>query len=788
MSILDELQKYYKDVYFHEESNYSKIYRAFNQQINKYVYLKIIEKKQLKSGDYNFLLKQIEREEIITKLCRSDFIVNLYQKYQMSDYIIFEYEYLEWDLKNYIFEKGPLKENKYFFKNIVLSLAKALYIINKNGIIHRDIKPHNIFMNQNKNIIKLGDFGCSIFIKENTSDPIGTIFYTAPEIIKNLKYDEKCDLWSLGITLYEIYFGELPYGSEYSPFSIKKAIYDEKNFKFKKTNIPTLDILFKRLLTINPKNRMDYNEFFQYVCSSNDFMKDNVICVNNNLKYKYIYDIILKEKEEEKKLEDYNKKMLEENDDEDEEYKNPDYDEEALVLEVSDKKNIEKILNFVEGDHLPNIMDFPNGSIKPEQEYNNIIYYDENVQMMGSIKQDCDYFERHTPGAFILCTSLNSLELVKREILKANKNDQRIVFNLITTGGTFEKVMAFLEENQDFKRCIMNACIYCLNLQKYKPLKYKYNMLHDDIYNRQFEVVNFINMFSAKEIKPFPSTKLVTYEDYIQKYKDRHFKISQFYGNLTKETYEEYYKKMKDLIEKESNSNELKLNNQKVLFNAFLKFNIIEDLKELDKLIIKEYTKNTFYGDLNKWLMNSKFNFYEPVAYFTARLMFSLNSYANENKTFCEEEKELYRGVKMPYTCLLPYKRAKKRIICLSSFTSTSEDETFAKNFSGRGEAEELYKNSLKFSVVFTIKNLYKNNWVSSGINIQNVAKYKHEKEYLFQPFTFYYVKEVNIDINNYIADIYLEAVGKYEILEEKIKYGKEIIYNKNENIVQIKY
>ena len=457
---------------------------------------------------------------------------------------------------------------------------------------------------------------------------------------------------------------------------------------------------------------MDYKEFFEYVFS-NGFMKDNVICINNDLKYKNIYDIILKEKEEEIKFEENNKKISKENKEE-EENVNPNYEEEALILEVGNKKNVEKILNFVEGDHLPNIMDFPNGSINPEQVFNNIIYYDENINYMGSINNDSDYFESHTPGAFILCTSLNSLELVKKEILKANKNDQRIIFNLITTGGTFQRVMDFLEANQDFKRCIINACIYCLNVKKYKPLKDKYNILHNDIYNRQFEVVNFINMFSAKEIKPFPSTKLVTYEDYIQKYKDRHFKISQFYGNLTKETYEEYYKKMKDLIEKESNSNELKLNNQKVLFNAFLKFNIIEDLKELDKLIIKEYTKNTFYGDLNKWLMNSKFNFYEPVAYFTARLMFSLNSYANENKTFCEEEKELYRGVKMPYTCLLPYKRAKKRIICLSSFTSTSEDETFAKNFSGRGEAEELYKNSLKFSVVFTIKNLYKNNWVSS--------------------------------------------------------------------------
>ena len=118
--------------------------------------------------------------------------------------------------------------------------------------------------------------------------------------------------------------------------------------------------------------------------------------------------------------------------------------------------------------------------------------------------------------------------------------------------------MKNLEQNKNFKKCIINACIYCLNVNKYEPLKEKYDILHDDIYNRQFEVVNFIKMFSPEEIKPFPLTKLITYDDYVEKYKDRHFKISQFYGNLTKETYEKFYEKRKHLKEKESKNKELK--------------------------------------------------------------------------------------------------------------------------------------------------------------------------------------------------------------------------------------
>jgi hypothetical protein len=243
---------------------------------------------------------------------------------------------------------------------------------------------------------------------------------------------------------------------------------------------------------------------------------------------------------------------------------------------------------------------------------------------------------------------------------------------------------------------------------------------------------------------------------------------------------------MKELIEKDSKENTIKNKDTNKLFKSFLSFDLTEDLKDLNKLIIKEYTKNTFYRDLNRWLLNNP-DFYEPVAYFTSRLMYSLNQYAMENNKFCKvKNKELHRGIKLPYTCLIPYKRAKGKIICLSSFTSTSEDEKYARNFSGRDSAEEIYKTNLIFSVIYEITNSYENNWVSCGIDIHDVSQFQKEKEFLYQPFTFYYVKDVKINIKEYTADIYLETVGKYEILEEKIKYGKEIQYNKEKNIIEI--
>jgi serine/threonine protein kinase len=324
--------------------------------------------------------------------------------------------------------------------------------------MHRDIKPNNIFIREEdgKKEIKLGNFGCSLFIKDNNSEPIGTILYCAPEIIKNLEYDEKCDLWSLGVTLFELYFAFLPYG-EYGDKvninKIKKVIYDPKNFIFTKSNIPSLDILFKRLLVIDPKDRMTFDEFFDYVLNDN-FMKEGVIYVNDNPKYKEVYKIIQNEPQIEEPL------IFE-----------GDYDYEYLQ-----KRNMKNILSLIESDHLPDIMNFSNGEINNDGKYNNIIYYDENTENSSEKNQDSDFFEKKTPGAFFLCTNLDSLKLISKEIIRQNKKDKRIIFNIITTGSKCDKIMDFLNDNnnKEFKDCIKNVCIYCMNLKKWGHLKEKY--------------------------------------------------------------------------------------------------------------------------------------------------------------------------------------------------------------------------------------------------------------------------------------------------------------------------
>ena len=794
MKMKEKLGKYYDDYEdiceesvdetdsYEDEHKLARIYVATNLKSNKDCILKIINKKVLKNLDYDLMEKQIRREEELTKLCESKNVVKFYRKFDTESSIIFELEKCDSNLKNFMNNNGSIIEpnctekrikEKLFFKKVAIEIAKGLKTIHEKGVMHRDIKPDNIYLKNYEDYdsdlekleIKIGDFGCSIFIKDNDSEEIGSVFYSAPEVIQGFNYDEKCDIWSFGITLFELYFGFLPYGEDPTPNSILTIVNDPGNFILRKSGIPNLDIFFKKVLAIEPNERMGFDELFEYIFSK-DFMNENVICVNNNKKYQQIYDIIKKEKQIDYGL---------------------GYDQESDNEEKTENKNTKTLIKITSGGHFPDIMNYANGSTTGEERYNNIIYYDENTkQFLKSINKDSDVFERNTSGAFILCTSLESLKLIRSEILIQIRKDKRTTFNLITTGSTCEKVINFLKEDKDFENCIKHLCVFCMNLKKWGPLKEKYPIIYG-VYNSRNEVIKFIDIFSTKDIKPYPLTKLVTYEEYYYKYKDRHKKISQFYGDLTLETYQKNLKEMKELINEEEKSNELKNKNKNDLLSGLLKFDITQDLKILDRLIIKEYTKNSYYGDLNKWLMNSKLNSYDTIAYYTARLMYSLNSYGDNKKKYFKETKELRRGIKIPYSCLLPYERAKGKVILLSGFTSTSESEKAARLFSGREKSKQQYESKKLFSIIYTIKNAYKKNFISNCVNVQQESVYKNEQEILYQPFSFYLVRDVQIDLSNYSADISLETIGKEEILEEKIRIGKEIEYNEKKRTMEVK-
>ena len=93
-------------------------------------------------------------------------------------------------------------------------LTTALCYLHQNRIAHRDIKPENFLLKEENNIesIKLIDFGLSkdFGMQSMMSTPMGSLYYVAPEVFEG-HYTAKCDMWSLGVLLYALLSGKVPF-------------------------------------------------------------------------------------------------------------------------------------------------------------------------------------------------------------------------------------------------------------------------------------------------------------------------------------------------------------------------------------------------------------------------------------------------------------------------------------------------------------------------------------------------------------------------------------------------
>ena len=271
-----------------EKNKIYQIYDAYNNKRKEKVCLKFYNEENIEideEEDKNIFFEQIEKEGKILKEFNSDYIIKLKDIVKYNENYILSLEYFETNLYNYVRNNPELISSNYikFYKKVVISLVYALKELKGKGIIHRNIKPENIFKLESTNDslesfnIKLANFDCAIYAKDvKNSLLIGSLRYSAPEIINKLNYDEKSDYWSLGIVLYELYFFVSPYGKNMNINKIRDIMLGKEKFIFRKSNIPTLDILFRRLLCINPDERMSLEELIEFVENDKFLEKDQI--------------------------------------------------------------------------------------------------------------------------------------------------------------------------------------------------------------------------------------------------------------------------------------------------------------------------------------------------------------------------------------------------------------------------------------------------------------------------------------------------------------------------------
>lgn len=165
-------------------------------------------------------------------------------------------------------EKGPLPINEAI--DIAIQIADGLQAANEKGIVHRDIKSSNIFITS-KGQVKVMDFGLarSAGMTQLTKSgmTIGTVPYMSPEQALGEKVDHRTDIWSLGVILYEMITGRMPFRSEYSEAIVYSILNAEPDpLTSLRSDVPMeLEYAVKRALEKSPEDRYQ---------SASDFVSD----------------------------------------------------------------------------------------------------------------------------------------------------------------------------------------------------------------------------------------------------------------------------------------------------------------------------------------------------------------------------------------------------------------------------------------------------------------------------------------------------------------------------------
>lgn len=130
-------------------------------------------------------------------------------------------------------------------------------MLNKYNIMHRDMKPDNIFFHNG--VIKLGDFGFCKNLnspEEMTKTMLGSPIYMAPEVLKGEIYSNKADIWSLGVVIFEMIYGVCPFQSNSIANLIE--VLNTKDLHFPGPISPFLKNLITRMLTKDPFRRISW--------------------------------------------------------------------------------------------------------------------------------------------------------------------------------------------------------------------------------------------------------------------------------------------------------------------------------------------------------------------------------------------------------------------------------------------------------------------------------------------------------------------------------------------------
>lgn len=201
------------------EGGMAVVYKAKDRLLNRYVAIKILRPEFTRDEQF---IENFRRESQAAAGLSHPNIVNVYDVGREGNINFIVMELVDGKpLSQLIEEKGKLDYKEAI--NITKQVASALSLAHKNQIIHRDVKPHNILITS-QGTAKLADFGIARAVSQssiqgNDDKIMGSVHYFSPEQARGAYVDERSDIYSLGIVLYEMLTGKVPFDGD-SPITI----------------------------------------------------------------------------------------------------------------------------------------------------------------------------------------------------------------------------------------------------------------------------------------------------------------------------------------------------------------------------------------------------------------------------------------------------------------------------------------------------------------------------------------------------------------------------------------
>ena len=252
----------YNPKYCLGQGSYGKVYIALDMITNQQVALKQMDIRNFKNDEY--LKNQLVSEVQIMKRLNHRNIVKFMDYFQSNKSYYFITEYCQdGDLREYIINKKQTEDQAL---SILYQLIEGFKELFKIGVIHRDLKPANILID--KGVFKLCDFGFAKIVDNFNNEMLQTIvgspLYMSIQVLTGKPYTTKCDIWSLGIILYEMIIGDAPWKGVNEKDLLNNISKQKNIIKDKKFGV-IVDKLLNHMLAYEEKNRISWEELFELV-------------------------------------------------------------------------------------------------------------------------------------------------------------------------------------------------------------------------------------------------------------------------------------------------------------------------------------------------------------------------------------------------------------------------------------------------------------------------------------------------------------------------------------------